>query len=290
MEHAGSSNSSEKRHGMHMLGHGLEATSIPENQRHFIMAAERQKEENEKDNKHKLMVGLLADVFMGNALNNANNNPQFDLIGILQNFWDFLTGNEGDDLPTRERIDQASARFGTPTYDELDGIISTGNANFDTAVEFVLEREGYLSNHSHDRGGLTKYGISQNANPDIDVANLTREDAIAIYKDRYWDAIGADNMDMSTALVAFDASVNHGAGTAQRMLNETGGKIDSMLEWRMDYYDKIVDNDSSQSVFLAGWRNRIGHLADELNEMSNNSEMTQTASVYKPSTSILSMS
>lgn len=266
MEHSGASSAgSERRHGMHMLGHGLEATSVPENQRHFLAAAERQKNRDEEDNKHKLMIGILADMFMGNAYQNSASGSSFSLIEMFKDFWNFLTDNQSS--PIEVRVNKASQRFGTPNYNEMNDIISAGESDFDTAVEFVLEREGLLSNHSNDRGGLTKYGISQKANPDIDVANLTRDDAIAIYKERYWDAIGADDMNMSTALVAFDAAVNHGTGTAQRMLNETGGQIGSMLEWRMNYYDQIVERDSSQSVFLAGWRNRIGHLADELSEI-----------------------
>ena len=52
----------------------------------------------------------------------------------------------------------------------------------------VIEREGgeRLVNDPDDPGGLTKWGISKRAHPDEDIANLTLDDAIRIYQDKYW--------------------------------------------------------------------------------------------------------
>ena len=49
--------------------------------------------------------------------------------------------------------------------------------DFDEAVTRTLEFEGggKLHNNPGDRGGLTKWGISQNAFPGLDIANLTED-------------------------------------------------------------------------------------------------------------------
>ena len=57
------------------------------------------------------------------------------------------------------------------------------------AVDIIFENEGEskLTDDPNDRGGLTKFGISKKNNPDIDVENLTYEEAAKIAKERYWD-------------------------------------------------------------------------------------------------------
>lgn len=253
----GSNISVEKKgSSIHMLGHGLSPETLPENQKHFISAADKSSDRKEKYDRDRLMLALLADAVLSTVNNIEHGEGIFDMIN---DFIDYIFNGKDS---TEDKINHASSRYGTPSYSTFDKIDYSGAANFDQAVEFVLEREGYLSNDKFDRGGLTKYGISQKANPDIDVRNLTREDAIAIYKDRYWDAIGADGMDMATALVAFDSAVNHGVGNARKMLAQTNGDVGKMLDWRLDLYDNIVDRDASQGRFLNGWRNRIAHLSD----------------------------
>jgi lysozyme family protein len=50
-------------------------------------------------------------------------------------------------------------------------------SNFDLAVEFVLRHEGGLVHNPHDPGGTTNFGISQRAYPEVDIGNLTRDEA-----------------------------------------------------------------------------------------------------------------
>lgn len=141
-------------------------------------------------------------------------------------------------------------------------IDNSGKADFNSAVDAVLKAEGYLSNHKSDRGGLTKYGISQNAHPDINVASLTKDQAVEVYRTRYWNKIdGIESMSKSQALVAFDAAVNHGVSYANKLVRETNGDVTQMLAKREQFYDQIVEKNSSQAVFRRGWGNRIEHLA-----------------------------
>jgi len=90
--------------------------------------------------------------------------------------------------------------------------------SFNALIEGLLGREGGYVNHPADRGGETNFGISSRANPDIDVANLTKEQAKQIYKQRYWDAINADSLPENVREIAFDTAVNHGVGYANDLL------------------------------------------------------------------------
>lgn len=62
-------------------------------------------------------------------------------------------------------------------------------ASFDIAVIPLLieEGNGKVSEDPHDPGGLTKWGISQRSYPHLDIRNLSRDDAIAIYRSDFWD-------------------------------------------------------------------------------------------------------
>lgn len=190
------------------------------------------------------------------------------LIELLQTLFGVQGGPIGGLKQDAEANGMSPARaleHGSHDLSSLNDPAVTGHADFDIAVEQVLQAEGYLSDHVADRGGLTKYGISQNANPDIDVANLTQQEAIDIYQERYWDQIdGIEDMSQAQALVAFDTAVNHGVGYANKLVAETNGDIGAMLNARLDYYDQIIANDASQAVFAAGWDNRIENLAEDV--------------------------
>jgi lysozyme family protein len=67
-------------------------------------------------------------------------------------------------------------------------------------------------------GGLTKYGIAQKQHPNIDVASLTRDGAIAIYRTDYWVPSWADRTPWPLSLMLFDTAVNQGVGTAEMLL------------------------------------------------------------------------
>lgn len=97
--------------------------------------------------------------------------------------------------------------------------------NFANSVERVLKSEGGLANDSHDSGGLTNFGISQAQYPGTDVANLTREDAIRIYKRDYWDTCGCEDLPPALAFLMFDAAVNHGQPKARFLLQKALGVV-----------------------------------------------------------------
>jgi hypothetical protein len=137
-----------------------------------------------------------------------------------------------------------------------------GGTLFDTAFNRTLRYEG---GYTEDTGGPTMYGISQRANPDIDVKSLTPEKAKKIYKERYWDAISGDklaNISPALAQVAFDTAVNQGVDKAKQFVEQSGGDPKKILELRGQHYASLVKNDPDKyGKYQAGWNNRLADLA-----------------------------
>lgn len=132
-----------------------------------------------------------------------------------------------------------------------------------SVIQWVIGIEGgYVEN---DAGkGPTKYGINSTANPDIDVKNLTAEKATQIYKDRYWNGIGADKLPQDMRAIAFDAAVNQGVGTANKMISEamkTDNPAQTMIDLRRAEYQKLIEkNPSKYAQYEKSWMNRLDQL------------------------------
>lgn len=93
--------------------------------------------------------------------------------------------------------------------------------DFRTAVEHVFMFEGGLVDHPKDPGGVTKYGISLRAYPDLGekgIRNLSKDDAAKIYKRDYWDALKCNELPEPFRLMIFDCAVNQGVGYARKAL------------------------------------------------------------------------
>ena len=96
-------------------------------------------------------------------------------------------------------------------------------SKFQEVVEMVLKHEGGYVDHKDDPGGRTKYGISQRAYPDVDIAELTEEDAASIYKRDYWDRIKGDDLPVGVACAVMDYAVNSGISRASKALQSVCG-------------------------------------------------------------------
>lgn len=157
--------------------------------------------------------------------------------------------------------------------------------NFETAFnKIIFDHEGgeKITNHKNDRGGKTKWGISQKSYPNLDIAKLTIDDARAIYKRDYWDKVKGDLFPYSISFALFDQAINRGVipsiKTAQTV---TGVSVDGIigpntisaiqksnaptfvknfLKQSEKEYHKIVANDETQGVFLEGWLNRLASI------------------------------
>lgn len=96
---------------------------------------------------------------------------------------------------------------------------------FEAAVDLILDLEGNdtLTDDPRDPGGVTRYGISQRAFPSADIRNLTREQAIDLYRTHYWARVRGDDLPWPVALAVFDGAVNQGQGTAVKALQRAVG-------------------------------------------------------------------
>lgn len=107
-----------------------------------------------------------------------------------------------------------------PAYPEL----------FLRAAARVLGNEGGHNSVAGDPGGETNFGISQRAYPTVDIANLTREGAIAIYFRDFWKGERYADLAAAIAIKLFDLSINMGAARAtrclQRALRACGTEVD----------------------------------------------------------------
>ena len=100
---------------------------------------------------------------------------------------------------------------------------------FVSAVTRVLEDEGGTERAAGDPGGTTRFGISAREYPTLDIANLTRAEAIAIYHRDYWRRYGLDALPAQIAAKVFDLAVNigpaHAIGCLQRALRAAGHRV-----------------------------------------------------------------
>lgn len=169
------------------------------------------------------------------------------------------------------------------------------------AIKKVIIAEGgsKYTNHPADRGGPTKYGITlrtlsqwrkKTCTAD-DVKNLTEAEAIQIYKAFYWDLVMGDSIkSYAVAVMLFDQAVNRGISSAVKQAQKVAGVIadgvmgpgtlkalnsiqessfvKSYAAASRSFYESLVTNDPSQSVFLKGWLNRVAHLESYANSVS----------------------
>lgn len=109
---------------------------------------------------------------------------------------------------------------------------------FETAFDRVMGNEGNFQAASSDRGNWTsgvvgrgelkgtKFGISAMSYPNLDIKNLTLEQAKGIYYEDWWVKLGMGLFKPALSYQLFDAAINHGMGNASRMLQRAVKVLD----------------------------------------------------------------
>ena len=151
--------------------------------------------------------------------------------------------------------------------------------NFDEIIEQVLEHEGGYVNDPKDLGGETKYGITKRFYPDVDIKNLTIEQATEIYKKDYWDKNKVESLPQNLWHIYFDMCVNMGKRTAVKVLQRAavnkgrdievdgglgpmtigalkGVELDRVRAFRVKYYVDLITARPEQEKFYLGWFRR----------------------------------
>ena len=129
--------------------------------------------------------------------------------------------------------------------------------SWEQALTFVLAREGGLVEDKNDPGGLTNYGISKRAYPNLDIRNLTVELAGTIYFNDYWTKAGCDALPPDMALIVFDSAVNCGVSRATAWLHDFPVPEDYLWN-RLAYYRGLAQQKGFKLLkFLPGWVRRL---------------------------------
>ena len=155
-------------------------------------------------------------------------------------------------------------------------------ADFNLAISKTLQHEGgdTFTDDMLDHGGATKFGISQKAYPELDIRNLSEDQAKDIYRRDYWNRVKGD--DIQSQVVAetiFDVCVNMGISGGSKLAQKTlaikpadgiiGPQSLAVINAadedlfiakfalaKIERYTEICRADSSQQKFLLGWLNR----------------------------------
>jgi lysozyme family protein len=159
--------------------------------------------------------------------------------------------------------------------------------DFTMVFNRVISAEGGFTNNPDDNGnwtsnkagtGLlkgTKYGIAANTYPDLDIENLTRDQAKIIYHRDWWVKLGMTRFSNAMQYQMFDSAFNHGMRNASKIFQRAVGAVDDgiigpntlkaaskiseddlllrFLANRLKFYTSL----STFKIFGAGWTNRV---------------------------------
>lgn len=150
---------------------------------------------------------------------------------------------------------------------------------FNRCITVVLENEGGYCWDPDDPGGETNMGITKREYPDLDIRNLTKDQAIEIYYRDYWLKMNLHSIKNDLAILQmFDMGVNAGKRTAVKLAQkivgafadgivgpETTGLINVLpsdfVELykcnRKMYYLALVRRKPVFGKFLKGWLKRV---------------------------------
>ena len=117
--------------------------------------------------------------------------------------------------------------------------------DIDELIEDVIAVEGGYSNHPADRGGPTRYGVTQEVarrhGYTGDMRAFPYEEAVAIYKRQYWIRPGFERVARAAPKLGaelFDTGINMGPGVAAGFLQRS---LNALNRNGRDYADIAVD-------------------------------------------------
>lgn len=158
---------------------------------------------------------------------------------------------------------------------------------FDLMFNHLINAEGGYQCDPDDRGNWTsgvigkgelkgsKYGVSAMAYPNLNIKELTLEDAKNIFRIDYWNKIKANYLPDSLSIMVSDTAYNSGCRTAVKLLQKSlgvavDGKIGNttigaanrlplkkVLEDYADYRLNYLHGCKGWSKYGSGWAKRV---------------------------------
>lgn len=126
---------------------------------------------------------------------------------------------------------------------------------FNNFIPYLWQVEGTVfENDPDDPGGATKYGIDQASHPNVNIRNLTDQQARQIYWSE-WQARGIEKMPPKVGEVYFDIVVNNGRGRADQIFAQSHDPV-GMIEARDAFYRRLAERRPASRKYLKGWLHR----------------------------------
>lgn len=210
-----------------------------------------------------------------------------------------LLDNNAESFGLLQRLGTAG-EFLKNAYDEIKQsapvqAVRSEYQRFMRCHDIMRINEGGYSDHPDDPGGATNMGVTQrtydawrgrNGKSRRDVREITEVEVQTIYYEGYWRAGFCHEMPSdASALVLFDACVNHGLRPAMKFIQRGAGlpasSVDGVfgpqtkaaiagtkpnllvqrsLDARWTFFERIMANNPSLESFRNGWRNRVEHM------------------------------
>lgn len=162
---------------------------------------------------------------------------------------------------------------------------------------FIRKWEGGYSNHPLDKGGPTKWGITQKTYNSMyrgDVKFMLEDQWDNIFQTLFWNPCNADNMiDQNVANIIVDWCWGSGCTSTKKRIQrlfglkddgifgpktmavlngDTKAVFDTIWKAHKAFFEAIVKNNPSQKVFLKGWMNRLNAITYNNIYSPNNSK------------------
>ena len=136
--------------------------------------------------------------------------------------------------------------------------------NFEICVAKVFKDEGGYTNDPADSGGKTNFGITQKETS-LDVRHITKDQAKAIYKKNYWDALGCDSLPSGVDYTVFDYGVNSGVGRASKVYKsfknlEPQKAIIAINNERQNFLNNLAIRRPKDKKYIKGWTARVSRV------------------------------
>ena len=153
-------------------------------------------------------------------------------------------------------------------------------AKFERFIPVILKHEGGYVNDPVDPGGETNYGISKRSYPNLDIRNLSVDQAKEIYFNDFYKKFRIEDIkDEDTSLQLFDFGVNAGGNAVKVMQRILGLKDDGVIgndtltainsysnpaklhnlfvDARVKYYNDLAARKPAMSKYINGWVSRV---------------------------------
>lgn len=141
------------------------------------------------------------------------------------------------------------------------------STNIEALINAVIDREGGYSNHPADRGGPTRWGVTEQRARAYgyrgDMRVYPREHAVKVYREMYWHRPGFDAVaPAALAEELFDIGVNMGPTVAGMMLQRC---LNVLNQGAAHYADLHADGSCGPLTIAAldAYRRRRGVEGDE---------------------------